>query len=162
MPTNDLEIFLSQQGYVRVPLRRSAAGHFHADGSLNGRRIEVLVDTGASCTVISMALVRQLGLAAQRLDEDAGGAGGAMEQYLVAGAELRLADFAPRVRGPVGLDFEQVNAPLRACGSTEVDAILGADVFEAHAAVVDFAGQALFLRAGVVADGVGAGSPGGA
>jgi len=40
-----------------------------------------------------------------------------------------------------------VNAPLRAQRSTEVDVVLGADVFDAHAAVVDYPGQSLFLKA---------------
>lgn len=41
----------------------------------------------------------------------------------------------------------RVNAPLRAQRSTEVDVVLGADVFDAHAAVVDYPGQSLFLKA---------------
>jgi hypothetical protein len=40
-----------------------------------------------------------------------------------------------------------VNAPLRANGSAEVDVILGADVFDAHAAVIDYATESLFLKA---------------
>jgi hypothetical protein len=50
------------------------------------------------------------------------------------------------------LDFEHVNAPLRAQGSSEVDVILGVDVFDAHAAVIDYPSQSLFLRG--VADAV--------
>ncbi len=144
---SELNDFLTARGYVRVPLTRSVVGHFHTTGTLNGRPVEVLVDTGAACTVVAMALVQTLGLRSERLDEDAGGAGGALAQFRVDGAELRLGTFVPRVAGPVGLDFEHVNAPLRAQGSAEVDVILGADVFDAHAAVVDYAGQSLFLRA---------------
>lgn len=53
----------------------------------------------------------------------------------------------PRLAGPAGLDFEHVNAALRAQGSAEVDVILGVDVFDAHAAVIDYPGRSLFLRA---------------
>jgi hypothetical protein len=63
------------------------------------------------------------------------------------GAILQLRSFIPRLAGPAGLDFEHVNAPLRANGSAEVDVILGADVFDAHAAVIDYPTQSLFLRA---------------
>jgi hypothetical protein len=45
------------------------------------------------------------------------------------------------------LDFEHVNAALQAQGSAEVDVILGVDVFDAHAAVIDYPSQSLFLRA---------------
>lgn len=40
-----------------------------------------------------------------------------------------------------------VNALLRANGSAEVDVILGADVFDPHAAVIDDATESLFLKA---------------
>jgi hypothetical protein len=144
--------FLAARGYLRVGLTRSGVGHFHTAGTLNGRPVEVLVDTGASCTVVSMAVVRALGLASELLDGGAGGAGGPLDQHRIVGAELRLGTFAPRLAGPVGLDFEQVNAPLRAQGSAEVDVILGADVFDAHAAVIDYPSLSLFLKAAAEPD----------
>lgn len=50
--------------------------------------------------------------------------------------------------GPIRLDFEQVNALLRAQGSAEVDVILGGGhAFDAHAAIIDDPSQSLFLRA---------------
>jgi hypothetical protein len=143
---SELTDFLTGRGYVRLPLTRSGVGHFHMAGTLNGRAVEVLVDTGASCTVVAMALVQALGLGSAWIDSGAGGAGGPMDQYHVHGAELRLGSFSPKLAGMVGLDFEQINAPLRAQGSAEVDLILGADVLDAHAAVIDYASLSLFLK----------------
>jgi clan AA aspartic protease (TIGR02281 family) len=145
---SDLADFLVARGYLRVPLTRSGVGHFHTAGTLNGRPVEVLVDTGAACTVVAMSVVQDLGLQSERLDSAAGGAGGALDQFRVDGAELRLGSFMPQLAGPVGLDLEYVNAPLRAQGSAEVDVILGVDVFDAHAAVIDYSSHALFLRGG--------------
>lgn len=144
---NGLTDFLTARGYVRVPLTRSGVGHFHTTGTLNGRPVEVLVDTGAACTVVAMSVVQELGLRSEWIDGDAGGAGGPLDQFRIDGADLRLGSFVPRVAGPIGLDFEQVNAPLRAQGSAEVDVILGVDVFDAHAAVIDYSSQSLFLMA---------------
>jgi len=143
----ELNDFLTARGYVRVPLTRSGVGHFHTTGTLNGRTVEVLVDTGAACTVVAMSVVQALGLPSEWINGDAGGAGGPLDQFRVDGADLRLGSFIPRVAGPIGLDFEQVNAPLRAQGSTEVDVILGVDVFDAHAAIIDYSSQSLFLKA---------------
>lgn len=143
---SELATFLATLGYVRIPLRRSLVGHFHTEGMLNDRRVEVLVDTGAAVTVVAMALVRDLGLPHEWLNGEAGGAGGALDQYRVDGATLRLGDFVARMAGPIGLDFEHVNAPLRANGSAEVDMILGIDVFDTHAAVIDYPTQSLFLK----------------
>jgi len=144
---SELTDYLMASGYVRVPLRRSVVGHFHADGTLNGRPVEVLVDTGAATTVVAMSVVQAVGLRSEWLNREAGGAGGALDQYRVEGAVLQLGSFVPRLAGPAGLDFEHVNAPLRAHGSAEVDVILGADVFDAHAAVIDYATESLFLKA---------------
>jgi hypothetical protein len=58
------------------------------------------------------------------------------------------------------MDLEPMNAAIRAQGSAEVDVILGLDVFDPHAAVIDYRTQSLFLRAvaaepGAAADGEG-------
>jgi hypothetical protein len=75
---SELGDFLSARGYLRVPLRRSGVGHFHTAGTLNGRPVEVLVDTGAACTVVALSVVRELGPSAEWIDGEAGGAGGAL------------------------------------------------------------------------------------
>ena len=144
---SELADFRAARGYLRVPLTRSEVGHFHTAGTLNGRPVEVLVDTGAACTVVALSVVRELGLSAEWINGEAGGAGGALDQYMVGGADLRLGSLAPRMHGPVGLDFAHINAPLLAQGSVAVDVILGVDVFDAHAAVIDYPGLSLFLTA---------------
>jgi hypothetical protein len=144
---SELAEFLAARGYVPLRLTRSAVGHFHTAGTLNGKPLEVLVDTGASCTVVAMSLVQSLGLHHERAGDDAGGAGGAVAQFLVTGADLRLGPFAPRLSCLAGMDFEYINAALTAQGSTAVDLILGVDVFDSHAAVIDYASQTLYLSA---------------
>jgi len=63
-----LSEFLAQAGYRRIPLQRSGVGHFHAPGSLRDRVVSVLVDTGAGCTLVSLALARELGLSLTLLE----------------------------------------------------------------------------------------------
>ncbi len=91
-------------------------------------------------------VVRSIGLRTTWLNREAAGAGGALDQYWVEGAVLQLGSFIPRLAGSAGLDFEHVNAPLRANGSADVEVILGADVFDAHAAVIDYATESLSLK----------------
>lgn len=45
-----------------IEIRRSADGHYHWPGRINGREVDFLVDTGATGTAISAALSRELGL----------------------------------------------------------------------------------------------------
>lgn len=47
-------------GDLRVP--RSRDGHFYIAGTVNGRPVEFLVDTGASTVVVSEELARRAGL----------------------------------------------------------------------------------------------------
>lgn len=45
-----------------VTLKRDLAGHYRAEGYINGIKIPVMVDTGATDVAISQALANQLGL----------------------------------------------------------------------------------------------------
>lgn len=144
---SELAEFLTQRGYHRLPMTRSVVGHFHTQGTLNGRPVEILIDSGAARTCVALSLVREIGLAHEGLGDAAAGAGGSFEQFRVDGGDLRLDSFNPKIESMAGFDFEHVNAPLRAHGSVEVDMILGVDVFDAHAAILDYETQSLFLRA---------------
>ena len=44
------------------------------------------------------------------------------------------------------MDLTHVNAALAQKGVAAVDVILGVDVFDAHAAVIDYGSGSLFLR----------------
>lgn len=48
-----------------IEIRRSDDGHYHWPGTLNGRAVDFLVDTGASGVAIPAELARQLGLQAE-------------------------------------------------------------------------------------------------
>ena len=51
----------STQGGV-IEIRRGSDGHYHWPGTINGRAVDFLIDTGATGTAISSALARELGL----------------------------------------------------------------------------------------------------
>ena len=50
------------QGSGVIEIRRGPDGHYHWPGSINGRELEFLVDTGATGTAISAQLARELNL----------------------------------------------------------------------------------------------------
>lgn len=142
-----LSTFLSEAGFHSIALSRSGVGHFHAVGSLCGRSVAILIDTGAASTVVSLALARDLKLTLKALGTKGGGAGGAqLDIFHVAGATLFLGDVEPRCRALVAMDLAHVNQALALKGEAPVDVILGADALEAHAAVIDYGSSSLFLR----------------
>jgi hypothetical protein len=139
--------FLAQAGYRRIPMHRSGIGHFHVPGSLLGRAVSVLVDTGAGCTLVSLALARELNLSLSLSPEQGGGAGGVvMDVYVVDNARLELAEVSIRPRSLLAMDLSHANEALALQGAGPVEAIMGIDVFDGHAAVIDYGSQSLFLR----------------
>lgn len=145
---SDLAQFLAQSGYHRIALTPNGVGHFETAGTLAGQPVSVLIDTGASSTVIDLALANRLGLEVSKLDLRGGGAGGTdLELFQVHDAELTVGDIPACVTMLVALDLTNVNESLALKGTGPVEAILGIDVFNAQAAVIDYGSQSLFLRA---------------
>jgi aspartyl protease family protein len=71
-----------------VEVRRSADGHYHWRGRIDGRQVEFLVDTGATRTAIPAALARQLGLKA--IGSVQSSTAGGVVQGTVVRADLQL------------------------------------------------------------------------
>ena len=142
-----LPAFLESKGYRRVPLTRNGVGHFETGGTLSGRAVRVLIDTGAASTVVSFALARELGLKLTPLGRKGGGAGAAqIEVFQVEDSTLRLDHALPRPQALYAMDFSHVNAALALKGATPVEVVLGVDVFEKQAAVIDYGSNSLFLK----------------
>ena len=45
-----------------IEIRRAPDGHYHWPGSINGRAVDFLIDTGATGTAMSAAMAQELGL----------------------------------------------------------------------------------------------------
>lgn len=139
--------FLEHEGYRRVPLGRNGVGHFEANGTLAGRAIRVLIDTGAASTVISLSVARELGLDLTSLGKLGGGAGGTqLEIFRLRGADLELDGAHPEPSALYAMDLSHVNAALAMKGAAPAEAVLGVDVFDRQKAVIDYGSSSLFLK----------------
>ncbi|MBL0729465.1 TIGR02281 family clan AA aspartic protease [Piscinibacter sp. HJYY11] len=49
-----------------IEIRRGPDGHYHWPGTINGRAVDFLIDTGATRTAMSQALARELSLEPQQ------------------------------------------------------------------------------------------------
>ena len=57
---NTAQVLNAQQG--ELTLVRNRAGHYVAEGAINGRRVTFLLDTGATAVALPVALARELGV----------------------------------------------------------------------------------------------------
>ena len=145
----DLGAFLRTHGFVAVPLRVNAVGHFELEAHVDGRPARMLLDTGASHTVFATPSAARLGLRTAPSSERAHGVGGgghATETTVVD--ELRLGDVRLRRVAAWTFDLGHVNQALEARGGTPVDGAVGGDVLRPAEAVIDYARATLYLRAG--------------
>jgi predicted aspartyl protease len=142
-----LAAFLTQNNYTCIPLSRSGIGHFHTEGTLNNRPIMVLIDTGASNTVFSLDLARDMNLPTTKLSMYGGGAGAAqLEIHQIQEATFALGHIAPKINTLLAMDLSHVGQALALKGLPPVDAILGVDALEAHSAVIDYGSSSLYLK----------------
>jgi len=57
---------VNSEGVREVVLMRNRAGHYVADGAINGKRVTFLVDTGATDVAVPLGLAQRLGLSRGR------------------------------------------------------------------------------------------------
>ena len=143
-----LSAFLESQGYKRISLTRNGLGHLETTGILAGHAVRVLIDTGAGATIVALPIAQDLGLELISEGHTGGGAGGTnLETFKVKNnVSLTLDNAVPRPKALIAMDLSHVNAALGLKGASAVDVILGVDVFERQAAVIDYGTSSRFLR----------------
>jgi predicted aspartyl protease len=57
-----LAAFLGQRGFVRIPMRWDDRAHLQIDAGINGHPAQMIVDTGASTTLLSDPIARSAGV----------------------------------------------------------------------------------------------------
>ena len=137
---------LEHQGYASLPLTRTAVGQLGIDAVVNGCPARLLVDTGASATVIDRESAQRWGL---RLEESEEHAVGCMVPGGMARAtleELRIASLRFTDFGVAVVDLSHVNAGLEQKGAGRIDGVIGADILDDREAVIAYAQRTLHLK----------------
>jgi aspartyl protease family protein len=81
-----------------IEIRRGSDGHYHWPGTINGRAVDFLIDTGATGTAISAALARELGLESTGQVQSSTAGGVVTGQLVRADVELQGGVSARRLR----------------------------------------------------------------
>jgi hypothetical protein len=138
---------LTSHGFTRHPMLRNKVGHLQLPGTLAGRAIDLIVDTGAAKTVVDLAYCQAQGLALRDTGLKGGGAGGStMPIYALGDTPLTIDGAKIAAKGIFAIDMSHVNHGLTSRGAPAVHAVLGADILLQHHAVIDYSTISLFLQ----------------
>ena len=148
--TSMLAELLSRHGFRRFMMSRTQVGHLTLVGHLDGRPTDIVLDTGASKTIVDLSYCRSEGIAVSDTGQPGAGAVGAgdgtVSVYTLVDVRLTLEGLPVRSDGIFAIDMTYTNKKLKMRGADPIRAVLGQDVLRYHHAVIDYATLALFLK----------------
>jgi hypothetical protein len=140
--TSAIAELLLEHGFRRFTMSRSPVGHLKLVGQLDGRPLDIVLDTGASKTFVELSYCRSEGIAVS----DTGQPGHGGNVYTLGRVRLTLDGMPLRSDGVFAIDMTSTNQRLIARGVDPIRAVIGQDVLRYHQAVIDYAPLALFLK----------------
>jgi hypothetical protein len=149
--SSEIAELLSRHGFRRFRMSRTGAGHLKLVGHLDGRPIDIVLDTGAAKTFVELSYCRSEGIAVSDTGHPgapAAGAGGSTVSnvYMLGDVRLTLEGLPVRSDGIFALDMTHTNQKLMIRGVDPIRAVIGQDVLRYHQAVIDYATLGLFLK----------------
>jgi len=133
---------LARHGFRRFVMTRTQVGHLKLAGHLDGRPLDIVLDTGASKTFVELGYCRSEGIAVT----DTGQPGHGGNVYTLGDVRLTLDGLPLRSDGVFAIDMTSTNERLIMRGVDPIRAVIGQDVLRYHQAVIDYATLALFLK----------------
>lgn len=138
---------LDYSGFSRVPIQVSSGFNLYVNGSVNGKRARLLVDTGAFATLLHQPFVRRMKISTRR------------SPFSSAGVNLkeRGVQFATISRFSVGsvdmqrkevavIDLEGLIRTSLLEASPPVAGLLGSEILRHHNGIIDFGTRTLYLK----------------
>lgn len=141
-----LKEFLTQRGYRSIRLTKSAVGQFEVEAIVNGHEMLMVIDTGASASVLDEKSAAELGLVKQDCADRAIGAGGSVAVAMADVEQFDIQSVSMGSRSMAVLSLDHCNVALESKGARRVDGIIGADVLGEKSAIIEYANGTLFLK----------------
>ena len=129
-----------QQSGSSVPFNLYQGNRVIADGTINGQRVDLLLDTGAGVATIDRAYARSIGIAeGQKIQ--ARGSGGAVEAELVTGITLAIGGLTLSNVTAMVIDMSVVSKGI----GRPVPVVLGRELFDNVALTFDWPQSRMIL-----------------
>ncbi len=151
--TSEIAELLSRHGFRRFMMTRTQVGHLSLVGEIDGKKMDIVIDTGAGKTFVELNHCRSEGI--PTIDTGDPGAPAARQpvgaptvnvHMLSSDAKLTLDGLLVRTDGIHAIDMSGTNQRLIQRGAEPIRAVIGQDVLRYHQAVIDYASLALFLK----------------
>ncbi len=149
--TSEIAELLARNGFRRFIMSRTQVGHLKLVGHLNGRPIDIVLDTGAAKTVVDLSYCQSQGIAVSDIGQPGAGAvaaGVEVNVHTLDGVRLTLEGLPVRSDTIFAIDMTYTNQKLMMKGADPIRAVLGQYVLRYHRAVIDYATLSLFLKEG--------------
>ena len=138
---------MADQGYVGIPTTRLRSEHYQAMAQVGDQRLSLIIDSGASTSVLDNASALRLRLPLRRTRTRISGLGAPAQRALSARLDnVRLGGLRIDSLPVMVLDLSHVNQSLRDEGIDTADGVIGADLLMRREAVLDFVSGVLYLR----------------
>ena len=136
---------MSRKKIHRIPIRlfkiEQNGCHPLVSARINGKRIRMVIDTGASQTVFDHERIEQI-LGKDSMEKikvlSAGLGTSKMKSMLVRIEKLQLGDLVFKNSGFVALDLSHVNKSYEMMGMKPIDGVIGGDILKRTKAVIDY------------------------
>ncbi len=117
-----------------------AGNHIFVEGEVNGKKLKLMVDTGAQTSLIHLEAAKNAGLEIGEMDQEIFGVGGKAMAAVSKFAQLKLGDAVIENRRVLATDMSRIG------GGQEFDAIFGADYLRELDAVISYREGRMFLK----------------
>jgi hypothetical protein len=140
-----LRSILEREGYTRVQVNRLGSGYLTVAVRFDGMELSLIIDTGAPRTQLDWKRLQRLREISQKPPEAR-----KSESIVISGSgspgSFELAGFRTRELRIGNTDLDELNTRnSQKHGDPPVDGLLGADVLDAHLAVIDYWHFELYL-----------------
>jgi len=134
-------------GYRRIPMHVSDGFNLYVDGSVNGKKAKLMVDTGAFATLLHSRFVRQMKIPMRETPFSSSGVNlkqrgvqmATISHFSIGSMNLERKDV-----GVINLEGLIQSGLLTA--SPPVVGLLGSEILRLHHAIIDFGTKSLYLK----------------